>query len=62
MALTYQSLPLIDGSVPLIDKSLALINGGNGIIATTYTNEKDFILNRLKTWAFMVKDVYHVIF
>ncbi len=48
MALTYQSVPLIDGSLPLIDKSLALINGVNSIIATTYANEKDYILSRLK--------------
>lgn len=40
MPLIDQSAALINGSLPLTDKSPTLINEGNGIIETTYANEK----------------------
>ena len=48
MPLIDGSLPLIGRSMPLIDGSLSLIDGRNGITETTYADEKNFILNRLK--------------
>lgn len=40
MPLIDKSAALINGSPPLTYKSPPLINGGNGIIETTYANEK----------------------